>query len=94
MRVTPRGGRDAVIGWARDAESRPILALRVAVAASDGAANEAVIRLLAKTLGAPKSAVRLIGGQTARVKRFELDVAPADIARALGDPDCHERSAE
>lgn len=84
VRVTPRGGRDAVEGWTTDAAGRPVLKVRVAAAASDGAANAAVIALLAKTLGRPKSALTLVAGQTARVKRIEVDVSEAELSAAFG----------
>lgn len=87
VRVTPKGGRDAVDGWTRDEAGRPVLKLRVSAAASDGAANAAVVALVAKTLGVPKSAVRIAAGDTARVKRLEIDGAgPGDVARAFGPP--------
>lgn len=87
VRVTPRGGRDAVEGWSRDEAGRPVLKLRVAAAAADGAANAAVAALLAKALKLPKSAVRLVRGETARLKQFEI--AGLDEAEAwvrLGPP--------
>ena len=85
VRVTPRGGRDAVEGWRADAAGRLVLQLRVAAAAADGAANAAVVALVARTLGIPKSAVRIAAGQTARLKRLDLDgVAASDLARAFG----------
>lgn len=85
VRVTPKGGRDAVDGWAKDEAGRPLLKLRVSAAAADGAANAAVVALLARSLRAPKSAVRITAGQTARVKRLEIDgVGPEEIARAFG----------
>ena len=87
VRVTPRGGRDAVEGWASDAAGRPALRIRVAAAAADGAANEAVIALLAKALGRPKSAVAILRGQTARVKQVEVaGLDAADLTRAVGAP--------
>lgn len=85
VRVTPRGGRDAVEGWGADADGRPVLKIRVAAAPADGAANAAVTALVAKALGLPRSAVRVAGGATARVKRLEIDGAdPTDLARAFG----------
>lgn len=87
MRVTPRGGRDAVEGWAMDEAGRPVLKVRVAAAAADGAANAAVLALLAKALGRPRSAVVILRGETARVKQIEIDgVAAADLARVFGAP--------
>lgn len=42
--------------------------------AVDGKANAAVVKLLAGHFGVPKSAVRLLRGDTARHKIFEVDV--------------------
>lgn len=87
VRVTPRGGRDAVEGWGRDAADRPVLKLRVAAAAADGAANAAVTALLAKTLKVPKSAVRILRGETARLKQIEIDgLGDAEAQALLGPP--------
>lgn len=41
--------------------------------ATEGKANAAVALLLAKHFGVPKSTVQLIGGATARRKRFRID---------------------
>lgn len=88
VRVTPRGGRDAVEGWGRDEADRPVLKLRVSAAAADGAANAAVLALLAKALGRPKSALRILRGETARVKQIEIDgLDEAEAWRRLGAPE-------
>lgn len=88
VRVTPRGGRDAVEGWTRDAAGRPVLKVRVAAAAADGQANASVVALIAKTLDLPKSAVSIVRGDTARVKQIELIGIEPDAASArLGDPE-------
>jgi uncharacterized protein len=85
IRVTPKGGRDAVDGWALDEAGRPVLKVRVSAAASEGAANAAVIALIAKALRRPRSAVRIAAGETARVKRLEIDgVGAEDILSAFG----------
>jgi hypothetical protein len=87
VRLTPRGGRDAIEGWTRDADGRPMLKARVAAAPADGAANAALIGLVARALGRPKGAVRLVGGASARVKQLEIEgVDAADLARAFGAP--------
>jgi len=85
VRVTPKGGRDAIDGWMLDEAGRSVLKLRVSAAAAEGAANAAVVALVAKALRVPKSAVRIAAGETARVKRLEIDgVTPDDVARAFG----------
>lgn len=87
VRLTPRGGRDAADGWARDADGRPYLKVRVSSPPVEGAANAALITFLAKALKIPRSAVRVVAGDTARLKRLELDgVEAADIARTFGAP--------
>lgn len=86
VRVTPKGGRDAVDGWTRDEAGRPLLKVRVTVAAEGGAANAAVLALLAKALKRPKSALTLVAGHTARIKRIEAEVSEAELAAAFGDP--------
>ena len=69
----------------QDDAGRPLLKLRVSAAAADGAANAAVVALVAKSLKVPKSAVRIAAGETARVKRLEIEgVGEDEVARAFG----------
>jgi uncharacterized protein YggU (UPF0235/DUF167 family) len=69
VRLTPRGGRDGIDGVGDDG----VLRVRVAAAPVDGAANEAMVRLLAHELGVARGAVHLVGGETARTKRVAID---------------------
>lgn len=50
-----------------------MLLARVRAAPADGAANENALRLLATTLDAPRSALRLVSGASARRKLIDLD---------------------
>ncbi len=85
MRVSPRGGRDAVEGWGVDPAHRPFLKLRVAAAPVDGGANAAVEALLAKALGLPRSAVSVVRGHAARLKQVEIEGrSMQDIIAKLG----------
>jgi uncharacterized protein YggU (UPF0235/DUF167 family) len=87
VRLTPRGGRDAVEGWAAGADGRIWLKARVATAPTEGEANAALERLIAKALGRPKSAVRIVAGALARLKVLEIEgVTAADLAGAFGAP--------
>lgn len=85
VRLTPRGGRDAIEGWALDGDGRAYLKVRVASPPVDGAANAALIAFLAKTLRIPRSAIRITSGETARIKRLELDnIAASELSRVFG----------
>ncbi|MCC7268761.1 MAG: DUF167 domain-containing protein [Caulobacteraceae bacterium] len=85
VRVTPRGGRDAVEGWAKDAAGRAFLKLRVAAPPADGAANAAAVALLAKALKRPKSRIAIVSGETARLKTVEIgEVSPEELTAAFG----------
>jgi len=72
VRLTPKGGRDAVEGWAAASDGSEHLKARVRSVPEDGKANEALIGLLAKTLALPKSSLRLASGATSRLKRIEI----------------------
>jgi len=72
VRVTPRAGRDAVDGIWKDADGREWLSIRLAAAPSDGTANEALIRLLAKRLSLRARDVTLVNGASSRLKRLSL----------------------
>ena len=87
VRVTPKGGRDAVDGWATGADGRSYLKVRVAAPPADGAANAALLALLAKRRKRPKSALAVVSGETARLKVIEFDGVEADdLAVAFGPP--------
>ena len=58
--------------------------MRVAEAPADGAANEAVVRLLAKALGTSRSEVEIISGATSRHKRVAVPFDLAEARRRLG----------
>jgi uncharacterized protein (TIGR00251 family) len=83
VRLTPKGGRDAIDGVERLADGRVILKIRVRAAPSDGEANAALVRLLARSVGVAPSRVRLAAGATARIKRLEIDGEGAALAAAL-----------
>ena len=81
VRLTPRAGRDAVDGVVDG-----ILRVRVAAPPVDGAANDALLRLLASELDVPRRAVRLVSGETARHKVVAVDDVPSEaiVARWPG----------
>ncbi|RDJ22435.1 hypothetical protein DWF00_02295 [Bosea caraganae] len=68
VRLTPRGGRDAIDGVELLADRREVLKVRVRAAPTEGEANAALLALLAKLLGVPRSRTELAAGATARLK--------------------------
>jgi len=84
VRVTPRGGRDAIEGITALADGRRALKVRVRAMPEDGAANAAVQRLLARELGLPVSTVGLEAGTAARLKTFVItgEAGPLGLAIA------------
>ena len=83
VRLTPKGGRDAVEGWMPGADDVPYLKVRVRAAPEDGKANTALTELLAESLSVPKSAVRVVAGGSARLKRIEIAGNAAILAARL-----------
>ena len=72
LRVTPRGGRDAIEGIEPLSDGRVVLKVRVRAIADGGEANRAVIKLLAKTLHVPQRSLTLASGATSRLKQIDI----------------------
>lgn len=83
MRASPKAGRDAIEGIFTADDGRAWLSVRLAAAPSDGAANESLVRLLAKALGVAKRDVTLASGATSRLKRLHISGEPVKLTAAL-----------
>ena len=77
VRVTPRAGRNEVVGW-----QGPALHVRVTAAPEAGEANRAVSSLLAEAFGVPRSTVLLVRGARARQKLFRVGGRSVEELRA------------
>ena len=85
VRLTPRGGREAIDGWALDNDGRPYLKVRVAAPPVEGAANAALISFLAKALGVSRSSLTIASGAAARLKLIDIaGCDPLSLERVLG----------
>jgi hypothetical protein len=83
LRLTPRASRNGVDGIVADAEGRPLLKLRLVAPPVEGAANEALIAFLAKTLSLRKADIAIRSGETSRVKILHLAGDSAAILQKL-----------
>ena len=83
IRVTPRSARPGLGEWKTDPGGRPFLEVRVAAAPADGAANDEVVKLVAKALGLARSSVRIVSGQAARLKRLEVPLSEEEVRARL-----------
>lgn len=77
VRLTPRGGLDHIEGAGPSGELRA----RVAAPPVDGAANRALVRMLARELGVAESSIELESGESDRTKRVRVDgTEPESVA--------------
>jgi uncharacterized protein YggU (UPF0235/DUF167 family) len=83
VRVTPRGGADAIDGIETLANGRSVLKLRVRAIAEGGEANRAVVILLAKSLDLPQRRIRVLSGATSRLKQIAIDGEARQLAERL-----------
>ena len=83
VRLTPKGGRDAIEGIERRADGVCALKVRVRAAPHEGAANAALEALIARTLDVAPSRVSLVSGPTARIKTLKIEGDPAALSAAL-----------
>jgi hypothetical protein len=72
VRLTPKGGRDAIDGIGSLADGNVVLKARVRAAPSEGEANAALTRLIAKAAGVPVHDVTVVAGMSARLKRLAI----------------------
>lgn len=83
VRLTPKGGRDSIDGVERLSDGNAVLKARVRAAPHEGAANEALVALLATSLGVPPRSVEITGGATSRIKRVRVMGDGAALAATL-----------
>jgi uncharacterized protein len=77
VRLTPRAGRDEVVG----PDERGVLRVRVAAAPVEGGANRALLRTLAAALDVAPSRLDIVSGAGSRQKRVRVAGAGAAFVR-------------
>ena len=78
VQVVPRSSRSEVVG-----EHNGSLRIKIAAPPVDGAANEELIRVLAKTFNVSRSAVRIVSGQTGKVKQISIKGRTNELVERL-----------
>ena len=67
VRVAPRASRNRIVGT-----KEGVLKVALTAPPVDGAANEALRKLLAKALGVPKTAIEIVRGERGRTKLLRV----------------------
>lgn len=73
VRLTPRASSEVVDGVGRLSDGREVAVVHVRALPAEGAANNALAALLARTFRVPKSAVSIVAGGAARLKQVRID---------------------
>lgn len=81
VRVVPRASKSGIVG-----EHDGTLKVRIAAPPVDGAANEELIKLIAKKLGVAKSAVEIVSGQTSKLKQVRVSGITGDKLARFCNP--------
>ncbi|MDP3460468.1 MAG: DUF167 domain-containing protein [Hyphomonas sp.] len=93
VRVQPGASADRIEGRGSDDAGRVFLKVRVRARPEDGAANAAVEQTVAKALGLPKSAVRVVTGGKTRLKGLDIE-GPPDLAGVIEGWLADERNSD
>lgn len=80
VHVQPRASRSEVVGTHGAA-----LKVRLLAPPVDGAANDALVALLADRLGVPRRDIRIVQGATSRAKVVEIAGTTVEAVRALAE---------
>ena len=82
VKVVPGASRDQIVGWLGDA-----LKIKVTAPPEKGKANEAVVTLLAKTLGVRRDTIEIVSGHGSPAKTVDIALMDNDaIKKAIGQP--------
>lgn len=85
LRVTPNAAGDRIEGVVSLSDGRPVLKVRVTAVPDKGKANAAVVKLLAKAWGVPRSSLSIVAGEKDRNKTVQVTGDPADLTARLTD---------
>jgi uncharacterized protein (TIGR00251 family) len=81
VRVIPRSSKSEIVG-----EHNGALKVKLASPPVEGAANDELVKLLAKAFRVPKSAVEIVSGHSSRTKKVSISGAPSEQMNAILQP--------
>lgn len=73
IHVLPKSSANKIEGWVEDASGKSWLKVRLTAAPTDGKANTALLKLLAKEWDVPKSALLIVSGEKSRYKTVTIN---------------------
>ena len=78
VRVVPRASRSEIVG-----EHDGALRVRIAAPPVDNAANDELVRLLARAFGVARNEIAITAGQTAKLKTVRVTRGQASVLATL-----------
>lgn len=78
VQVVPRASRSEIVG-----EHNGALRVRIAAAPVDGAANEELVKLLARALRLPRSSIEITAGHSAKLKTVRIAGLESSLLTSL-----------
>mgnify|MGYP000877434386 CR=1 FL=1 len=79
LHVTPRGSKSEITGWRNDT-----LCVKITAPPVEGAANAAIVKFVADSLGVRKSQVELVSGERSREKTVRISgLTDAEVRQRL-----------
>lgn len=83
VRLTPKSSKDELAGVETSADGKMYAKTRVRAVPEKGAANTALEKLVAKSLGVPATTVKVVAGGTARLKTVRISGEPLTLQQKL-----------
>ncbi|MGD9738631.1 MAG: DUF167 family protein [Bauldia sp.] len=83
IRLTPRSSVDRIDGLMAQADGSEFLAARVRAVPEDGAANDALVRLLSDALAVPRRSIAIARGHQSRLKMVRVEGDPAELSERV-----------
>jgi len=83
VRATPGAAKNEISGIWNGANGEHRLAVKVTTAPDKGKANAAIVKLLAKCTGLPKSSLSIMSGETSRLKTIAISGDCDELAASL-----------